>query len=245
MTDWDGANMLPQVRLNSNYLEAVSVAKGLPTVLAPALGPSEFINDPAAAYASLADDCVSRIQGLILTGGGDLTEYKEKPPSLPDSIFDMDKSRDIWELALLASAERMGRPIFGICRGLQVMNRYFGGTLYLDIESEVEGAIRHAQETDRTNTSHAVALEKDSMIADILKSTDIMVNSGHHQAPKEPGRAFRVTGLAPDGVIESMEHTGLPFALGVQWHPEGLLGTRKEALALFEAFVAAAAGTGL
>jgi putative glutamine amidotransferase len=223
-----------------NFANAVRKAGGLPVVLSP-----ENLKDIETAeknYPDLALEYMRRLDGLLLTGGGDIVEYKDKPTGLEDLLFTMDKLRDLWEFALLSAAHKLERPILGVCRGVQVMNRFYGGTLRRDIETEVEGAVSHRQRTSRENPSHSVRIEKGSKIYKIFRLEEIEVNSGHHQAAKEPGKDFLVTGRAPDGVIESMEHREHPFALGVQWHPEGMFQVSKEQLALFKAFLKAAAG---
>ena len=229
--DWDRATWLPQHRMNANYADAVRLAGGQPVILGAAFPDSE------GSLEGMAEDLMGRLDGLLLTGGGDITEYQAKPAGKPDEYVLLDKFRDDWEMALLRGAEKAGAPILGICRGLQVMNHYFGGTLYHDIPSEVPGAIRHTQDSPRTVAAHAVDFEKGSKISEIFGALSLRVNTGHHQAQKDPGKNFVVAGRASDGVIEAMEHTSLPFALGVQWHPEGLVRAQKESLGLFKAFV--------
>jgi putative glutamine amidotransferase len=219
-------------------MNSVYLAGGIPVILAQYGGeekPADVISMDEQALALLKG-----VNGLILTGGGDIVEYKDQPPGLSDWLFGVDKARDAWEFALIEAAIKTGRPIFGICRGLQVMNRHFGGTLYRDIGSEVPGSLNHKQATSRDMTSHLVKFEGGSRIGAISGSSELKVNTGHHQAPKDPAPDFLVTGRAPDGIIEAMEHVKLPFALGVQWHPEGLAPKEKPALNLFAALVEAA-----
>jgi putative glutamine amidotransferase len=185
------------------------------------------------------------IQGLILTGGGDVVRPGAGAAGPPKGKASRDAMRDLWEQALLKAAVGQERPIFGICRGIQVMNHYFGGTLYEHIPGELPGALAHQQREPRDVPTHPVELEPGSLVAEISGSASVMVNSGHHQAPRVPAPGFRVSGRAPDSVIEAMEHESLPFALGVQWHPEGLAAKRPEALALFKALVGRASAVRL
>jgi putative glutamine amidotransferase len=227
--------------MNMNYAEAVRMVGGAPVILVPGSMSSPIAE---AEYDKLAENFMNFVNGLILTGGGDFVDnFDHKPANFPEILKMMDKARDLWEMALLKAAIASKKPIFGICRGLQIMNIFFGGTLFHDIDEEVPNPLEHKQKTPRDQTSHLVKLTKNSRIASIIGSSELEVNSGHHQAAKDPGEGFVVTGWAPDGVIEAMEHTDLPFAIAVQWHPEGLAIVRKTEELLFSALVEAARET--
>ena len=148
---------------------------------------------------------------LLLTGGGDLH------PRLYGQRFcgagDIDEARDARELALTEDFLRRGLPVFGICRGLQVINVFFGGTLRQHIEG-------HSQRSGQDRL-HPVCAERGLLRA--LYGTRFTVNSAHHQSVDRPGEGLRALARADDGTIEALAHASLPV-FGVQWHPERLCG---------------------
>ena len=117
-------------------------------------------------------------------------------------------------------------PILGICRGIQVMTAALGGKLYQDIYSQAEGKlikhsqIKHSQDLDRSYASHTVKIEEGSLLAEVMGTTVLPVNSFHHQAVKEPAPGFKVCARSNDGIIEAVESTEYKSMIGVQWHPE-------------------------
>ena len=125
-----------------------------------------------------------------------------------------------------------------------MMNKVLGGTLWGDVPSEYPDPLSHQQRTPRTKTSHAVLLEPGTILRKIVGEPQILVNSGHHQAVKIPAERMLVSAKSQDGLIEAMELRDYPFALGVQWHPEGLAHSEPSARALFRAFVEEAKGKG-
>jgi putative glutamine amidotransferase len=149
----------------------------------------------------------------------------------------MDRDRDFWEAALFNAAVKYKRPIFGICRGVQLINIALGGTLWDDIPSQYPGAINHQQTTSRNNPSHKVFFAPGSQIAEICGQTELLVNSGHHQAVKDLGKGLVVTARAEDELIEAVELPGPLWIMGVQWHPEALVNGAPVYLTLFERLV--------
>jgi putative glutamine amidotransferase len=182
---------------------------------------------------------MARAGGLLLTGGGDVVLGDEDGL---DTVRQMDRDRDFWEAALYLEAVEAGKPVFGICRGLQLINKLLGGTLWSDIPTEYPSPMSHQQRTPRTETSHPVDLAEGSLIESICGQKRLVVNSGHHQAAREVAEGLVATGWSPDGLIEVIEKPGGPFMLAVQWHPESLTPFDACSRALFEAFVAAARG---
>lgn len=199
------------------YFQAVLKAKGVP-VLIPVMTDIEALST-----------IIENIDGLILSGGGDINPlfFGEEPLR---ALGDGDSVRDTYDLLLLRLAINRGLPVFGICRGHQVLNLAMGGTLAQDIYSQLKGdLIRHSQQFPKDQPSHTVRLTAESSrLSEIFKGKDkLFVNSIHHQAVKEVAPEFIETAIAPDGVNEAMEHPEYPL-LGVQWHPEVLAVHEKE-----------------
>jgi putative glutamine amidotransferase len=193
--------------------------------------------------AGVAEEMARGIDGLLLTGGSDLDPacYGEKP--LPELGVILPE-RDTFELAILEHALQRGMPVFGICRGMQVLNVFLGGTLYQDLPSQLENSsIAHRQQMPKWQWTHEVEVNAGSEVAKITKSTDFRVNSYHHQAIKTLADGFAAVAHAPDGVIEAVQYHDLSerWLVGVQWHAEAMRDTEgPEHRNLFEAHVAAA-----
>jgi putative glutamine amidotransferase len=152
----------------------------------------------------------------------------------------IDAERDEMEIHLARWAVEGGRPILGICRGLQILNVALGGTLIQDIATEISGALAHDfPDTAGASIAHRVDLGPGLLREALEGRPRFDVNSSHHQAVGELGVGLRICGTAPDGVVEAIELPGHPFAAAVQWHPERLL-TRPEARALFARLTAEA-----
>jgi len=141
------------------------------------------------------------------------------------------------ELAWIKNAVESGKPVLGICGGQQLLAVALGGRLIQHIPDEVPGALAHEQPNPRTEPGHEVAITEGSMLARIIGKPRMAVNSAHHQAVASIGEGALVNALAPDGVIEGIEHPGYRFALGVQWHPE--YAVDPDDPAIFRAFIAA------
>ena len=184
------------------YASRVREAGGLPVELPAIDDPSEY---------------VERLDALVLSGGGDIDPERWNGPT--ETSYMVSSERDSFEFALLEAAVTAGIPVLGICRGLQVINVFFGGTLvpHLD-ESTGDGHSKSAP--DRTQTRHAIRCEADSILFDLYGPT-AMVNSFHHQAVDQPGHGLKVSAYSPDGTVEGIEDTS-GLIVGVQWHPEML-----------------------
>lgn len=215
-----------RVRLNDAYVQAVQGAGLVPLVVPPI--------DPAGAEGVL-----DAVKGVILTGGEDVdpSEYG-MPPGPHTGVPHVD--RDRFEIALLRLAHERRVPTLAICRGVQLANVAFGGTLVQDIASECPGALQHDRSRERTSRIHDVALEPDSRLARAVGAPQISVNSSHHQALGMPAEHLRVTARATDRIVEGVEWVGDDWwMLGVQWHPEELVaGGEPWDRRLFAAFAA-------
>ena len=218
------------VRADFDYVDGVAQAGGAPIVIPPAMG------------ARAAGVVVDKIDGLLLSGGSDLhpSYYDEEPvPELDVTISE----RDELEMVLVDAALRRGIPIFGICRGMQVLNAAMGGTLYQDLPSQVDrDLLKHRQTTPKWQATHEIKVLDNSRIAEIMGGGTTKVNSYHHQAIKDLAEGFVVSAKSSDGIVEAMEYRDLSerWILAVQWHAEAMRQAGIEHSSLFEAHVAAA-----
>jgi putative glutamine amidotransferase len=235
LTCGDGADSASEdVGLPGTYARSVYRAGGLPVLIAP---PRED------ADADALTGLLERIDGLLVPGGVDVDpRHFGEPPHA--ALGRVSPDRDALEIPLIRAALRRGTPILAICRGIQVLNVAAGGSLYQDLAAQVPGAIQHRQAAPRWHASHTVAIAGDSRLARILGGEQAAVNSFHHQAVKELAPGFVATAAAPDGVIEGIECPEHPFAVGVQWHPEGMWVRHPVMLELFTALVLAAMPAG-
>jgi putative glutamine amidotransferase len=193
-----------------------------------------------------ADEALAGVDGLLLTGGDDVSPHRYGEPRHP-AVIDADPGRDEFELALIAAVRTRDLPLFAICRGIQVLNVACGGTLVQDIPSQVPGASLHSFKVppyEPFSLAHEIWVEQPSLLAqligDRLEQDACEVNSRHHQAVKTVAPGFKASATAPDGIIEAIEDPAARFCLGVQWHPENFWRT-GEFRSLFEGFVGAAA----
>ena len=194
--------------LAEGYYQSILKAGGTPFII------------PCYDNTDALINTLEKLDGILLTGGADINPLflGEEPVK---ELHGINPRRDRQELLLTRLAADRQIPILGICRGIQTMNAAFGGPLYQDIHSQMEGTrIKHSQELDRSYASHTVTIEKDTLLHNLFKTDTIAVNSFHHQAVKEAAPGFRVCARATDGVIEAMESTEYKSMLGVQWHPE-------------------------
>jgi putative glutamine amidotransferase len=191
--------------------------------------------------------CVHLADGVVLTGGDDVTPalYTSRiPKKLRQKLLQPDPARDLREMLIIDEVFRQGKPLLAICRGLQILNVALGGTLWLDIGTQLPHAIEHNRQDLKSEVSHDVQLTSDSLLAKITGLDSLRVNSTHHQAVARAAPLLRVTGRSPDGVVEVMElrpHKlrSVPFLLGVQFHPERLVDRHPEQQAVFEGFALA------
>ncbi len=237
-TDWGEPLVKPRIGITSafseseqgyylkrQYVEAVTRAGGLPLLL------------PTTPDVAI-DELAQSIDGILLSGGGDIDPhwFGEEPHVRNGSI---DPIADTFEIHLCRSFLAAERPIFGICRGVQVLNVAAGGDIYQDLGEQTGSTLQHAQKAPDWHATHQVTVNEKSSLARILGTTRMRVNSFHHQGIRTIAPHFRVAAKAGDGLVEAIEKPGVPFTLGVQWHPERTFTKSPPELALFQAFVQA------
>jgi putative glutamine amidotransferase len=219
---------LPAHTLIRPYRDAVVGAGAVPILLAP------VVDDDVATV-------VDRIDGLVLTGRGDIDPARYGGV-LHDTMYGIDQERDGFEWRLVAEAKARRTPTLAICRGMQVVNVALGGSLIEDLGSQGGGS-RHVATGDDVYAAHQrVRLEENCRLADVVGATEVKVNSIHHQAVRRLGAGLRTVGVGDDGIVEAIEHEDREWMLlAVQWHPEFLAQVGDApAQALFAALARAA-----
>jgi putative glutamine amidotransferase len=220
-----GWSKLPWYALRQNYFSAVIAAGGLPVAL--------------PHHPDLAAEYVERLDGLLVTGGAFDVDPALWGGGTPHPKVTLKPGRTDFELAVARAALARDMPTLGICGGQQLLAVAFGGTLHQHIPDDVPGSLPHEQPNPRTESGHMVEITTGTLLAKIVGAPRMAVNSAHHQAVATPGEGI-VNAVAPDGVIEGIEHPRHRFAIGVQWHPEYAVDPRDPAI--FSAFIEAARG---
>jgi putative glutamine amidotransferase len=218
-----GYSKYPWYALRQNYTTAIADAGGLAVALP---------HDPG-----LADAYLDHLDALIVTGGAFDIDPAMYGDSSRHSTVALKENRTLAELALLQAALARNMPILGICGGEQLLAVALGGTLIQHIPDAIPSALAHEQATSHYEPGHTVKILPGTLLHKITGSDTMQVNTSHHQAVRDPGRAT-INATAPDGVIEGIEDPSKKFCLGVQWHPEYLIDQGDQRL--FEALVAAA-----
>jgi len=227
------------ISLSEPYPRAVADAGGIPLTM------------PVGKSRELVAECVRRCDGVLLTGGDDIqpalygnglpARLRRTVSTTPDG-----GERDLRELILIDEVFRQRKPLLAICRGHQLLNVALGGTLIVDIPSQVPRAINHGRMDRRNEKVHEVRLTRGTLLSRITGQRTLGVNSTHHQAVGRVAEPLEVTASSDDGVVESMELKPeaarlLPFLLAMQFHPERLVDRHPEHRAIFRAFTRACA----
>jgi putative glutamine amidotransferase len=219
------------ISVSNRYFAAIIAAGGLPVVL------------PCTRSKDLVAEYVGRADGVLLTGGDDVqTKYyaPDMPPELAKKAGPPEPERDLLELALVEQVFLQRKPLLAICRGHQILNVALGGTLIVDIPTQVPDALNHRQMNRKGEPVHSVALTPHSDLAKCVEREELEVNSTHHQAVGKIAESLTPVAKSNDGIIEAMElkdKSRLPFLISVQFHPERLFDRYPEFSNLFRTFV--------
>ena len=209
-------------KLSEGYYKSIQRAGGVPVIIPPLSDTDSIINT------------LEHIDGLLLSGGGDYNPlFTGEDPS--PKLGGINNERDLPELLITQLAYNRQIPMLGICRGIQTLAIALGGKVKQDISDICK--VKHSQDADRSEPTHSVAIEEDSILYTLYNNKTIYVNSFHHQAVEDGGKRFRVVGRSADGIIEAIESSEFKSIMGVQWHPECM----SEGLPIFEWLVNEAA----
>lgn len=209
----------------STYIKSIRKAGGVPVVI------------PMTTEKEQLEKILATVDGILMTGGEDidpLKYYGEEPLRAQGEIVPY---RDEFDCMLIKMAVEKGLPLLGICRGEQLLNVVFGGTLYQDIPSQAKDSyVKHRQQAPSSYGTHSISIEKGSILNKVLGTERAVVNSFHHQAVKDPAPGFKVIARAADGIIEGIQMNEKVF--GLQFHPEGFVANGDDTfLPIFQYFV--------
>lgn len=206
----------PRRNKNRYYAEAVKRAGGEPVLVS--------LKDPLGLQAVLAT-----LDGFVLPGSPADVDPREYGRNNSGRSEPADEGRERTDRAILEHAFAEKKPVLAICYGCQLLNVYLGGTLIQDLRSETHTELAHRRKDltpePEDDPRHPARFEPGSRLATLAGTTEAVVNSSHHQSIEQPGRQLKITGRAPDGIVESVEWTGdANWVTGVQWHPERMPG---------------------
>ncbi|MFQ5456753.1 MAG: gamma-glutamyl-gamma-aminobutyrate hydrolase family protein [Nitrospirota bacterium] len=218
-------NNSPIYFLKKKYVSVIEDMGGIPVII-------PFIESKSVILAVL-----DKIDGLLITGSGpDINPEYYNEKQIADFEI-MSKDRIAFEISVIKMTGERGLPILGICGGMQIINVFYGGTLYQDINLQIEGVRLHKGDIPNKIPSHPVEIVEGTLLHNICKERRIEVNSSHHQSVKGSGHGLKVSAYSDDGIAEGIESIGSNFIIGVQWHPELLYETDIYSRRIFEAFL--------
>ena len=212
------------LRMHPGHFTGIEEAGGLPIML-PLTEDEEIVRQSAA----LCD-------GFLFPGGPDLAPEMYGARPLNETVVTYPP-RDRLEKMMLEEAEKSGKPILGICRGLQFINVFHGGTLYQDLPEQHPTGVRHFQKPPFDAPTHRVTLFEGSPLQKLLGKDEVDVNSLHHQTVLDLGKGLMAMGESEDGLTEAICLPDHPFLWAVQWHPESMHKTDDNSKAIFRAFI--------
>lgn len=218
---------LERTYVNNDYISAIEAVGGVPLLV------------PIAGKDATVKRQIESVDALLCTGGYDPNPllYGENPSRRIEFIF---PEVDEHQIKTVHFAVDMGKPILGICRGLQILNIAFGGSLYQDLSLAPNSYIQHVQKSRKHSAGHQVTLVENTMLAEVFSEKEIVTNSFHHLAVKEIAPGFIANAYAADGIIEGIERSDRSPVMAVQWHPEMMYEKYPAMLAIFRRFVESA-----
>lgn len=230
----DQGGMFPGYKrcyVNEDYVSAVMKAGGIPIII------------PMSRDLATLRKQVELLDGLIMTGGHDVSPcfYKEEPQQKLGEIL---PERDLFDFKLLELAQEKQIPVLGICRGLQIINVYLGGSLYQDLSYAPNECLKHWQAHNPTQKTHTIEVLAGTYLEKLVTSDELLVNSFHHQIIKEVAKGLQVSARAKDGVVEAVESKD-HLLVAVQWHPEMLHAVDETMQILFDDLIFKAEQGGL
>lgn len=205
------------------YMEGLSEAGCVPIVF------------PLTNKKEEVEKLVQMVDGILITGGQDVspTLYGEEAS---EKLGELCPMRDTMESLVLECADSLDKPVLGICRGLQFINAFYGGTLYQDLPSQHPSDISHRQQPPYDAPSHNVDLVEGEPLQKLLSVSKLPVNSCHHQAIKDLAPSLRSMAVSEDGLVEAVYNPESSFFWAVQWHPEFMHKVDEPSRAIFRAF---------
>ena len=212
--------------VNQDYPRSIEETGGIPVII------------PFTQNLDVARETVAKLDGLLLSGGHDVypLHYGEEPLQ---GLGDVFPERDQFDFALIKAAEEKRIPIFCICRGLQILNVYRGGSLFQDLRYDQNCTIKHSQNQTPSLGTHTVEIDSKSKLAGAIGCNTWITNSHHHQTVKNVGKGLQVVARAKDGTVEGLEDPSYPWLVACQFHPEMMSTNDDNAKRLFTAFVKA------
>lgn len=216
----------PNLSITLSYMEAIFACGGFPLLL------------PIKGDESLWLEAAQVMDGFVFTGGGDVSPSSYGEETL-QCCGEISPLRDAMEFSLLRAVLPTGKPVLGVCRGIQLLNAGLGGTLYQDIYVQNAQSFQqqHTQKLPDHLPAHDVIIEEGSLLHRIVNTTRLPVNTLHHQAVKDCAPGLVPVAWSSSGLIEAVEKKDHPFFLGVQWHPERMWHVDVKAKAIFESFI--------
>jgi putative glutamine amidotransferase len=215
--------ILISTRTNGQIRIAVSRTAGTYETWLKKADPDVFIVNMYGHTIDSALKLLSTCSGLLLTGGEDVNPSRYGKENELSKCEEINNYRDTLEFALIKKAIQAKMPVFGICRGEQILNVVLGGTLLTDIPADIGTTVSHRSSSGSNGCPHTVNIDKKSVLFQLTGIVRDTVNSYHHQAIDKIAPGFKISAVSDNGVAEALEQEfpqGKPFIMAVQWHPE-------------------------